>query len=499
MVGPDYHQPAPPVDAGYGATKGAATTTRGVGGNAQSLAFGHDLQGDWWVLFRSRTLDALIARGLAHNPGLASAQQTLLQARELARAQEGGLFPALSAAFGYSHQRLALGGLGSSTTSGATTGAGTSTAPSAANSFATEASVYDLWNAGLNVSYTVDLWGGIRRGIEQVRAQATYQRFALEAAYLSLTTNIAQAAIAEASLRAQIAATEEVVRAERQGLDIVTAQLEAGSVTRAELLQQQAQLETTLATLPPLRDQLAQQRNLLATYLGAYPNQLAAPDFDLTDLTLPDALPVSLPSALIAQRPDIQQNAALLHQRTAAVGVATANMLPQLQITGSYGSDALVLGQLFSGPESLAYSIAAGLTQPLFQGGTLLHQRRAAVAAMRAAADDYQNTVIGAVANVANALQALHYDDQGLAVARDAATAARQSLGLLQVQFKAGSIGYLSVLTAQQTLESALVTLARAQAARYADTVTLFAALGGGWWHRQDVAPEVARCCQLLP
>jgi NodT family efflux transporter outer membrane factor (OMF) lipoprotein len=255
-------------------------------------------------------------------------------------------------------------------------------------------------------------------------------------------------------------------------------------------------LQNTLGTLPPLQSALAQERNLLASYVGVFPNHFVDPQIDLAGLQLPQALPVSLPSALVAQRPDIQQSAATLHAATAAVGVATANLLPQVQLTASVGSDALKLAQLLDGG-SLVYSLAAQATQTVFQGGALVHQRRAAIAAMQAAAANYQTTVLGAFANVADALQALQYDATALQVARDAADSASASLDLLRVQFQAGAVNYLSVLTAQQTEQTALVTLARAQAARYADTVSLFAALGGGWWNRDDVAPAVKQCCGL--
>lgn len=481
-VGPDFHPPPAPADAGYSATKLPARIAGApiAAGDAQALRIGQDISGDWWTLFRCPALTALIDQALRDNPSLKAAQATLLQARETARVQQGGLFPALSAAFGVTHEQESTASFGTS--------------------FPGEANValppFDVYAATLNVSYNLDLFGGIKRGIEQARAQAEYQRYALEAAYLSLTSNIAAAVVAEASLRAQIAETGKVVTAEQNGLRIIQAQLAAGAVTRAEVLQQQAVLQTTLATLPSLRSELAQERDLLAQYVGAFPNQFADPGIDLAALHLPEILPVSLPSALVAQRPDIAQSAATLHAQTAAVGVATANLLPQVQLTGSVGSDALRLGQLFSGG-TLAYALAAQATQTVFQGGALVHQRRAAVAAMQAAAANYQTTVLAAFANVADALQALQYDAEGLRVARDAADSAAASVALLRVQFQAGAVNYLSVLTAEQTEQTALVTLARAQAARYADTVALFAALGGGWWNRDDVAPAVQRCCGL--
>ena len=486
-VGPNYRAPVTPAGAGYSAAPlpdriaGSAI----AGGDAQALALGRDISGQWWTLFRAPALNRLIDQALQHNPSLRAAQASLRQARELERAQAGTLFPAISAAFGIDHQKQSTALFGSGFGGGAGGAGFGPTGP------------FDLYNATVSVSYGVDLWGGARRGVEQAAAQVDYQRNVLEATYLALTANIVAAAVVEASLAAQIGATQDVIAAEKNGLRVVQAQLDAGAVTRADVLQQQAQLQTTLATLPPLQSQLAQERNLLATYVGAMPNQFIDPGFDLATLTLPAELPVSLPSNLVSQRPDIRQSAANLHVQTAAVGVATANMLPQIALSGSYGGQALKLGTLFASG-SIAYSLAAQLTQKLFEGGTLIHQRRAAVAAMQAAAAQYQSTVIAAFSNVSDALLALQYDATALQVALDAAHSASESLKLLQVQLRAGSINTLSVLTAEQTAQNALIVLARARAARYADTVALFQALGGGWWNRTDVDAKTDRCCGLL-
>ena len=489
-VGPNYREPVTPVGAGYSAAPlpdriaGSAI----AGGDAQALAIGHDIAGQWWTLFHDPALNGLIDRALHQNPSLQAAQASLRQARELERAQAGLLFPAISAAFGINHQKQSTALFGSGFGGGASGGGfggGGLTGP------------FDLYNATVSVSYGIDLWGGARRTVEQAAAQVDYQRNVLEATYLALTANIVAAAVVEASLAAQIGATQEVIAAEKNGLRVVQAQLDAGAVTRADVLQQQAQLQTTLATLPPLQSQLAQERNLLATYVGAMPNQFTDPGFDLATLTLPKELPVSLPSGLVSQRPDIRQSAATLHVQTAAVGIATANLLPQIALSGSYGGEAMKLGTLFA-TGSIAYSLAAQLTQKLFEGGTLVHQRKAAIAGMQAAAAQYQSTVIAAFSNVSDALLALQYDATALQVALDAARSASESLQLLQVQLRAGSINTLSVLTAEQTAQNALIVLARARAARYADTVALFEALGGGWWNRTDVDAKTDHCCGLL-
>lgn len=511
-VGPNYRAPVAPKGAYYAphALPAQTVSSHAEGGAAQRLVLGADVGGQWWRRFGSAEINRLVAQALRHNPSLQAAQATLRQARETARAAAGGLFPTLSSAFGYSHQQFASAGFGAfgGTTTGTASGitggvtgtsGGGAGSSSVANAFIPSNNIYDLWNAGVSVNYTLDLWGGVRRGIEESAAQAEYQRDTLEATYLTLTTNVVSAAIAEASLGAQIHATEEVVRAEQDGLRIVQAQLRAGAVTRAVYLQQQAQLLATEATLPPLRSSLAQERTTLLAYVGSFPNDAAGPDIALSGLTLPAAVPVSLPSALVGQRPDIRQSAAQLHVATAALGVATANMLPQIALSATYGSDGLVLGQLFSGPAALAYSIGAQLTQPLFEGGTLLHQKRAAAAALAAASANYRQTVLNAFANVAESLQALQFDAMALKVAHQSAEAARESLRLQTVQYTAGSTTYLTVLTAEQAEQTAVITLAKAEAARFSDTVALFAALGGGWWHRHDVSAITKRCCGLMP
>jgi NodT family efflux transporter outer membrane factor (OMF) lipoprotein len=345
---------------------------------------------------------------------------------------------------------------------------------------------YTLNSASVSVSYTLDAFGGIRRQIEALDAQAEYERFALEASYLSLTANVVTAAIAEASLRAQVAATEDIAHLEQQQLDITQRRVTAGGASRADVLQQQATLQATLASLPTLRSQLEQERNLLATYVGSLPSDYDGAAFQLDSLTLPQDLPVSLPSKFVEQRPDVREYSALLHEATAQVGVATANLLPQLTLTGSYGGDAAKFADLFS-PASAVWSLAASVTQPLFKGGQLVHQRRAAVAAAQEAAANYRATVITAFQNVSNTLYALQADADALAAQTAAERSAAGSLDLVQAQYKAGGASYVQVLTAEQSYQNAAIALVKARAQRYADTAALFQALGGGWWNRTDL------------
>jgi NodT family efflux transporter outer membrane factor (OMF) lipoprotein len=476
-VGPNYKTPPAPKTSGFVAPDALPATTAstsGTGGEAQQFVQNLDIPGQWWTLFQSPTLNALIERGLANSPTLASAQASLRQAKETVAAERGSFFPSLSGSVQATRQSepgasLGLPQIGSL--------------------------VYTLDSATLSVSYTLDAFGGIRRQVEALGAQAEYEQFSLEAAYLTLTTNIVSAAINEASLRAQIDANEKIAASQQRQLDITQRRVTAGGASRADVLQQQATLQTTLAQLPTLRGQLAQQRNLLAAYVGDMPADYAGPVFTLDSLHLPTDLPLSLPSKFVEQRPDVREYAALLHESTAQIGVATANMLPQITLTGSYGSEAGSFGGLFGTGTSL-WSVAGGLTQPLFKGGQLLHQRRAAVAAAEEADANYRSTVITAFQNVSDALYALSADAEALAAQDLAERTAAESLKLVQAQYQSGAASYLQVLTSEQSYQNAEVALVKARAQRFADTAALFQALGGGWWNRSDVADNSAACCK---
>ena len=335
--------------------------------------------------------------------------------------------------------------------------------------------------------------GAPGRTVESYAAAADYQRFELAAAYLSLTANVVTAAIQEASLRAQIAATQQIVDIEANELKVLSAQLALGGVAGGAVLAQQATLAQARATLPPLQKQLAQQRNQLAVLSGRPPSEDIGAEFDLAQLKLPGELPVSLPSQLVSQRPDIRASESQLHQANAQIGVATANELPQISLTGSFGSTASPAGALF-GPGTEIWSIGGSLAQKLFDGGTLLHQRRAAVAAHDEAAAQYRNTVLSAFQDVANALRALQSDADALAADVAAQDAADRSLALSREQYQYGAISYTTLLNAEQTALQTHVTLVQAEAARYADTAALFQALGGGWWNDKSGAldPDAA-------
>jgi NodT family efflux transporter outer membrane factor (OMF) lipoprotein len=480
-VGPNFKPPAAPANGGYtpaGASLPVTTSSApGPGGEAQRFIDGLDIPGQWWTLFESPELNALIERALKQNPTLESAQAALHEANENVAAERGTLLPSLSGNYEAQRNRGTLAEFG---------------LPGSGGYF------YTLNSANVSVSYTLDAFGGIRRQIEALQAQADYARFSLEASYLTLTSNVVAAAITEASLRAQIAAEEDIARSQQSALDITHRRVTAGGASRTEVLQQQATLQATLATLPALRTQLAQERDLLATYVGALPAEYGDSQFRLDTLRLPVELPVSLPSRFVEQRPDVRQYSALLHQATAQVGVATANMLPQLTITGNYGGDSPRFADLFS-PASAVWGIAGSVTQPIFKGGQLMHQRRAAVAAAQEAAANYKATVLTAFQNVADALLALQGDADALAAQTLAERSASGSLDLIQAQYKAGGASYLQVLTAEQTYQNAAVALVKARAQRFTDTAALFQALGGGWWNRTDIADNAPSTTRGTP
>lgn len=482
-VGPDFERPTAPPGAGYTPEMPAdpvATNDVKVGdvkaGDAQRFNIARDIQGNWWTLFHSQPLDQLVQRALAANPDIDAAQAALRQARENVYAGEGALFPSASANAQAQRERISGASFGESGVS----------------------PTFNLVTAQLSVSYAPDVFGGTRRQIESLRAQAEYQGFELEATYLTLTSNLVVAAINEASLRGQIEATEQIIKAEADQLEVVRAQVDAGAASRADLLTQQATLAQSRATLPPLRKQLALQRDQLTALAGGFPSQELDARFDLAGLMLPVDLPISLPSQLVEQRPDVRASEAQFHAASANLGVAIANQLPQFSIGATLGSTALGFTNLFT-PATAVWSIAGGITQTLFDAGTLLHKKRAAAAALEQSAAQYRSTVIKAFQNVADALRALQFDADTLHEQAAAEKAADDSLALARVQYQAGAISYLTLLNADRTWQQARLGLVQAEAARFADTAALFQALGGGWWHRSDVPAETSSPDHLTP
>lgn len=467
MVGPDFHASKAPNATSYTGspkpTKTVSTPNAGNSGKAQYFITGLDIPGAWWTLFHSEKLNNLIVIGLVNSPNLAAAKAALRQSQETLYAQIAStMIPNLTGQLSAQRQAFSNSLFGGSSPS----------------------SIFNLYNASVNVSYTLDVFGGARREIEALCAQVDFQRFELEAAYLTLTTNIVTTSITVASLRAQIEATEALIQSQANQLHIVEKQFHLGGASRADILTQQSQLEQTRATLPPLQQSLAQNLHALSVLIGVLPNENQLPKFDLYSLHLPSQLPVSLPSSLVRQRPDIQASEALLHVASAQVGVATANLYPQISITGSYGWESDIVNKLFK-PSTNIWNIGGTLLQPIFDAGALRAKRRAAIAAYEQAGAQYRQAVLLGFQNVADTLRALEHDAKELKAQKQAEIAAHNSLLLTQQQYRLGGVSYLSLLTAQRQYQQAKIGRIQAQAARFNDTAALFQALGGGWWNRK--------------
>jgi NodT family efflux transporter outer membrane factor (OMF) lipoprotein len=439
--------------------------SKGNGGKIQHFAKGEDIPGEWWNLFHSKALNELIVSGIKNSPSLEAAQAALRQSQENMQSFIGmAFFPAVDGQASGSRQR-ALNKIIDPTN--------------------TNTSIYNLYNASINVSYTLDIFGGSRRQMEALCANVEYQRFLLEAAYLSLTSNIVTTAITEASLRAQIKATNDLIQLSEKELNIIKKQFELGGVSKADILFQEAQLADLKAMIYPLEKNLAFTRHFLSVLIGELPSENKLHQFNLTDLQLPQSLPLSMPSLLVQQRPDVRAAKALLHQASAKIGVATANLLPQFTLTGSYGTESFQMGNLFTG-SSAVWSHGAQILQPIFHGGALRAQKRAALAGYDQAAAQYRQAVLLAFQNVADSLRALEIDAKTLKAQSESEMAAKTSLDLIRQQYHLGATDYLSLLTAESQYQQAKIKRIQAQSNRYADTAALFQALGGGWWNRSE-------------
>ncbi len=470
-LGPDFKSPEPPNTDSYTVDKSSnhLSTTTSKSGAAQSISIGKELEGQWWTLFNSPALTQLIAQALEKNPNLQAASYALTQAQENTIAMQGSLFPALDLVTRSTQQKISGAQFGNPNFAGST---------------------YTLNSGSVQVAYTLDVFGGIRRQIETLEADENYQRFQLEAAFLTLASNVASSAIQEASLKAQIKATEEIIASQTHQLELVKRQYELGGVSKINVVALQATLEQTRTALPPLQLQLAKTRHSLTALVGELPSTKLSAEFNLSELHLPEALPLSLPSQLVQQRPDIKAQEALLHDACAQIGVATANLLPNFTISANVGTIATRLADLFV-PGSLIWSIGGNMLQPVFHGGTLLHKRRAAIANYEQSAAQYKNTVLQAFQNVADTLSALELDATALKTQDAALQAALDNLELTRQQYQIGAVSYLALLVAEQNYQKAQMGQIIAQANRYTDTVTLFQALGGGWWKRPDLSTHL--------
>jgi NodT family efflux transporter outer membrane factor (OMF) lipoprotein len=490
-VGPDFKKPAAPAATGYAPSPLALTTsstTNIIGGQAQSFNTNQDIPFDWWESFECPQLNTLVEKALRHNDSITAAWAALRQAQEVVYAQQGAYYPSVTADYNVTRQQVA-GNLANSTAIGVQ-GNGEVYLPLQSTTPPYNSSLtWTMHVAQLMAGYTPDIFGLNRRTVESLAAQSAMQRFELDAAYITLESSVVGAAIQEASIRSQIDATEKIIAANRQMLEALENQRKSGYASDVDLAAQEAALAQVEATLPPLQKQFEQTRDLLRALVDNLPSQDVEETFQFSSLHLPQDLPLSLPSSIIKQRPDVRAAEENMRSANAQIGVAVANRLPQFTITAGYSGSSTVFTQMFShgGP---GWSIAGDVSTPLFQGFTLLHRERAARQAMIQAAAQYRTTVIGAYQNVADTLHALVSDADALKAAVVAEQAAKHSFDLATSQFQLGYSSYLALLSAEQTYNQAEINLVQAQAGRYADTVALFQALGGGWWNGGDLAKK---------
>jgi NodT family efflux transporter outer membrane factor (OMF) lipoprotein len=453
-VGPDFTRPAPPAAQRYTADD-VQIEGRSEDLTVQHVALGREIQGNWWALFHSAAIDSIVAQAIAHNRSLAASTATLRQAQELALAKGGSLYPQVDLGAGVGRQKYGAEFLG-----------------------AFKVPTFTYFALGPSVSYTLDYTGGIARGVEGEYALAEVKRHELEAAYLSVTGQAVMQTLSIASARAQIATLETILEQDRDNVRLVETAFQAGSVARQDLLIAQSQIADDRTLLPPLRQALAQARHALSVVLGQASSTELPPEVELGQVTLPLEVPVSLPSELVHRRPDILAAEAQLHAATSAVGVAESNLYPKIQLSGSIGQQAPRAEQLFNSA-STAWNLVSGLSAPLFDGGTLRAEKRAAVDAMHASAANYEQTVLEAFAQVADMLEALDHDAEQLDAQWQAQQAAQSSLELTRASYAEGNTGILQVLDSQRSYQQARLGYVRAVAGRYLDTVQLFLAIGG--------------------
>ena len=475
-VGPNFRRPAAPVVDSYTRPSLTGTTASAdvAGGAAQRLVPGQDIPDDWWTLLQSPGLNTLVERALRANPTLVAAERALHQASELVAAQRGLFYPTVQGSFSPSYQR---------------------TSSTLAPPLSTNQLTYSLYTAQVSVGFTPDVFGGNRRQVESLLGQAEAQRFQLAATYVTLTSNVVAAAVQEASLRAQLAATREIISISTGSLELVRRQFQFGAVAGLEVAAQETALAQVEQTLPALQKQLEQNRNLLTALAGRLASDDPEEQFDLASFQLPTDLPVSVPAKLVEQRPDVRAAEAQLHAASAQIGVAVASRLPQLTITGALGGTSTNIATMFANSHPF-WSIAGNVAQSIFDGGTLLHRQRAAEAAFEQAAAQYRSTVITSFQNVADVLYALQADAESLRAAVAAERAAKRTLDITLRQQEFGAASYLALLSARQAYQQALITRVQAQANRLTDTAALFQALGGGWWNRPSAARTTGQAAE---
>lgn len=473
-VGPDYSRPALELP------KTLAVAA------ADQHAVQQDIQRNWWTLFGSPELDALIEQAWRANNSIASAEAALRVAQENVWAQQGSFFPGVQLGYTPTRTKLAgnLGGNSPGVQGNGSVISTTQNAPASAGGSApfNAPVIYNFHTAQLSIGYAPDVFGGARRQLESLEAQRQVQRFQLEAAYITLASNIVAAAFQDALLRRQIAIVTAVIDNNQAMLALTQRQLTAGYASALELANQRSALAQSRQLLPPLQKQLEQNRDLLRVLAGI-PADGEVPAFALETFKTPQDLPLALPSQLVEQRPDVRAAEAQLQAASAQVGVEQAARLPQFSITANAGGAASQFGQMFWNSGKF-FDLTASVTQSLFDGGTLKHRERAAEQALQGAVADYRMTVATAFQNVADVLYAIHSDASALHAAADANEAAQAALDLSRRQHAHGYLDRLALIAAEQNVQQAGMALAQARASQLTDTAALYQALGGGWWHR---------------
>jgi NodT family efflux transporter outer membrane factor (OMF) lipoprotein len=465
-VGPEFVRPEPPKADHYTQGKDPVSTTP-ADGRVQQFKQGAQVVPDWWRLFNSTKLDTVVRDSISNNQSLQAAQAALRQSRENLRAGYGVFFPQADAGFDATRQKFSPVRFGGSASS----------------------SIFNLFTLSATVNYALDVFGGERRAVESLQAQVDFQRFTVIGTYLSLTGNIVNTVIAQAAYRDEIKATEQLLGLLREQIGITETQVQAGIVPYANLLSLRGQLAAFEATLPVLRQKLDQSGHLLATLAGRAPAEWPPPQIDLADLSLPADLPVTLPSQLVRQRPDILAAEAQLHSASADIGVATAALFPSFTLSGSYGFNSTSMGDLLKSGSSV-WSLGANVTAPLFHGGTLWFRRKAAIEAYQQSLALYNQTVLSGFAQVADTLRALEHDAEALRAQSRSLDASGEALRLMQANYQAGIVGYLQILAADDQFHQAKIGYIQALAQRLQDTVALFVALGGGWWNATENLPD---------
>jgi NodT family efflux transporter outer membrane factor (OMF) lipoprotein len=463
-LGPDFFSPASPKTTEY-----TAPGEKNLGDgprDKRTLEVGAKIADEWWTIFHSPALDRVMKQAIADSPTLAQAQAQLAYAREQVAIAQGGLLPQFDIDASAGRQQF-------------------NAAPSGVNRSPVPVTLYSI---GPTVSYAFDVFGGLKRQVEARQAGVDLAQYQVAAAYLTLTGNVAMQAIAIASIRAETETDERIIRDDEQNLRLVKTAQQAGTATEVDVTTAQTQLANDRTLIPPLRQRLSVAKHALAVYLGKSPSEYVVPDFDLRELNLPTVIPVTLPSELVRDRPDILAAEAQLHVASANIGVAAANLYPSFNLTANVTQGATDLGQFFSGAFT-GYTILGNMAAPVFHGGTLRAAERAAYASFEAAFAGYKQVVIQAFGQVADSLQALVHDDEDVAAQMAAVATAEKALRLSRLSFQEGNSTLLQVLDVERQADRANIGLVQARSQRVLDTAQLFVALGSGWWNSPPILP----------